>query len=106
MLVSALATACAKGGVTFTVRNAGDSVMAGVVVQVTGKAYPVGDLLPGESKSMTLAPTGESHVEIAQIGNPKLVVDCYFEPGYEGTIEARLTETKVVAVKSQLRLSH
>ena len=101
LLFLMLVTACAKGGVTFTLHNAGDKVISGAVVWITGSAYHLGDLLPGDSKSLPLVTRGDSHIEMAQVGNPKLAVDSHFGPGYQGAM-ANVTQTEVIAGKRQL----
>jgi hypothetical protein len=90
-------------GVTVEVRNVSDEPMRAVVVHVTGGSYALGDLLPGDSRQVAVSPGGESHVELEFQGHPRLVVGCYFEPGYSGTITAEVTPLKVVSVNSSIQ---
>lgn len=86
-------------GVTFVVKNVGNETIRSVVVYVTGKSYSIGDIEPGNSKSVLLNPTSESHVELTFSGHSRLTIDCYFEHGYSGTLAAEITVEKVVTVK-------
>ena len=100
-----LATACepaARGGVAFHLQNAGAQPMRQVVVHVRGRSYAVGDIAAGASASVTLHPRGESHIELAQPGRPRLVVDCYMDSGYTGSIHASATTERIVAVDAKV----
>lgn len=92
-----------KGDLTVVIKNVGAEPMRGVVVHVTGASYPVGVLAPDARKTIVVQPKGESHVEIEQSPGQRLVVDCYFESGYSGTVTANVTPDKVIAVKSEVR---
>lgn len=89
-------------GVDFTLVNAGAQPLLGVRVLVTGRDYPVGDLAPGETKRLRLSPTGDSHVELALAGGRRLVVGSYLQPGYRGSLEARVTADAVLTVKDEV----
>ena len=107
LAVIALATVssdCSSRGVTFTIRNVGNTPLAGVVVRVTGNSYSIGDVLVNQTRSVVVKPSGESHIEIEQAGHQPLVVDCYFEPGYAGDVSADVTTDKVVSVKNNIRI--
>jgi hypothetical protein len=88
--------------VRFTVKNVDGKPLRAVVVHVTGRSYPIGDLEPGAIKTVELSPTGESDIDLSSAGNPRLKVDCYFEPGYGGRISAEVTAIDVVAVQVAL----
>jgi len=90
-------------GVTIEVRNVSAEPMRGVVVHVTGASYPIGDLLPGESRNVAVKPSSESRVELESQGHRRLIVDCYFEPGYNGMITAEVTPLQVVRVNDSIR---
>ena len=92
-----------RQGITVEIRNVSDEPMKGLVVHVTGNSYPIGDLLAGETKSIAVAPTGESHVELEFEGHERLVVECYFEPGYSGLIKVKVTPMKVISVDDGIR---
>lgn len=91
-------------GVAFTVTNVGSDTLRSVTVKVTGRAYSIGDLSPGKSKSINVDPTGESHIELIFSDSRRLMIDCYFEPRYEGKIAAEVTSQDVVSVKDEVRV--
>jgi hypothetical protein len=93
-----------EDGVTFVAHNVGTEPMRSVVVHVTGKSYPIGDLAPGASKSVRVNPTSESHIELSQSGHARLTVGGYFEKGYQGTITADVTTESVVVVRDEVAL--
>jgi len=91
-------------GAKVVVKNVGKVPLHSVVVHVTGRSYPLGELPVGENRSVKAYPTGESHVVIEHVdqssGNKKLPVDCYFELGYRTTINVEITEDSVVKTDS------
>ena len=91
-------------GVTVEVRNVGNEQMRAVIVHVTGNSYPIGDLPAGSSRRVDVSATSESHVELEYQGHDRLIIDCYFEPGYKGTITAQVTALKVVSVNDSVRI--
>lgn len=92
----------ARRGVAFHLQNAGAEHMRQVVVHVRGRSYAVGDIAAGASASVTLHPRGESHIELAQPGRPRLVVDCYMDSSYTGSIHASATTERIVAVDAKV----
>jgi hypothetical protein len=96
-------------GVRVTVRNTGQEMMRDVTVHVTGRAYAIGDLAAGGSRTRRVSPTSESHVEVEftdeQSRRVRLVAGAYFEPGYRGQIDIEIRDGKVVAVKDEVRIS-
>lgn len=104
-LVAAIAAAVLiDDRVMVDLKNVGAEPMLGVVVHVTGASYPVGDLAPGASVRVPVQPKGESHVEIAHSTGQRLVVDCYLESGYTGTLEADVTSAKFVATRNRVKI--
>jgi hypothetical protein len=91
-----------KEGVTVVVENVGAEPMRGVVVHVTGAAYPVGEIATGAKTTVVVNPNGESHVEVEQSSGQRLVVECYFESGYSGKVTAKVSSTKVHSVISEV----
>ena len=92
----------ARDGVTLHLTNAGADTMRQVVVHVTGRSYAVGDIAPGASAAIVLHPRGESDIELAQSGHPRLIIGCYLESGYKGSINATATTERIVAVDSKV----
>jgi len=93
-----------RGGVSVIIRNAGSGPLRSVVVHVTGNAYPVGDIGPGEQKTIRVFATGESHVELEFGNGGRLFIGCYFEEGYQGKITAEVTADRVLRVKDEIRI--
>lgn len=91
--------------VTVTLVNAGDEPLRSVVVHVTGRSYPAGDIAAGGRTSVDVAPASDSHVELTSADGPRLTVDCYFGRGYEGSVTANVTRSRVIAVQSDVRMS-
>ena len=90
------------GGVGFTLNNAGSEALRGVIVEVTGKSYKLGDLPPGGSQTVELNATGDSHIELRFSDGRRLTIDCYFGPGSGGSIKAKVTSQAVVAVEDEI----
>lgn len=88
-----------RNQLTVELTNVGTEPMHGLVIHVTGASYSVGELAPGARKTIPVSPSGESHIELEQSSGRRLVVDCYFESGYSGTISAEVSFARVVSVK-------
>jgi hypothetical protein len=95
-------------GIRVGVRNSDTRTLRSVVVHVTGNSYPIGDLPPGEARSVRVKAKGESHVEISfqdEAGKPRtLVAGCYFESGYRGTVKAEIDSEKVRKVEADVHV--
>lgn len=95
----------AVAGVWVGVHNTGRGVLSDVVIRVAGDSGRVGDLAPGESRSVRVRPSGASHVEIEyrdQAGTPvRLQADCYFERSYRDTVDMDVADGRVVAVRDK-----
>lgn len=96
-------------GVKAVVTNTGTTAMRNVRVEVTGGAYPIGDLQPGEKRSVRVRPKGESHI-VLRYADPDgathaVDVDCYFESGYSGSIAADVADGKVTRIDNAIRLT-
>lgn len=83
-------------GVAFTLDNVGSEPLPAVVVEVTGRAYSLGDIPPGGSKTVQLKAKGDSHIELQLSNGHRLVIDCYLEPAYTGSIRAKVTLQNVI----------
>jgi hypothetical protein len=90
-------------GVTVVVINVGVQPLSVVVVHVTGESYPLGDIQAGETRSVRVSPTGESHVEIEH-SKGRLIVDTYFESGYRGKIAIEVTESEIKRVQHDVQV--
>lgn len=81
-----IALAMARHKLTVTVANDGPERLRQVVVHVTGRSYPLGDLEAGAEKTVGIAPTSDSSVEIEFVDSAgskkRLDADCYLEPGH------------------------
>jgi hypothetical protein len=75
--------------------------MLAVHLDVTGASYRVGDIPPGQNRSVHVRPAGESGIELRYddpIGVAQsLSVECYLEPGYEGFIEIAVRHHQVIS---------
>jgi len=89
-------------GVVVTIRNVGTETLSGVVVHVTGNAYPIGDIQVGSERSVQVSPSGESHVEIEH-SKGRLIVSTYFESGYHGKVSVEVTRDEVKRVQDEVR---
>ena len=93
-------------GVRVTVVNIGHTPMRDIQLIVTGNRYALGNLGAGESRSIRVQPMGESHLEIdysnSQSNNSHLVVDCYMEGGYRGSLKVEVDEGKIEKVTERI----
>ncbi|MES2898923.1 MAG: hypothetical protein V4723_04295 [Pseudomonadota bacterium] len=94
-----------QSGVELTLNNAGPDTLRAVIVEVTGRSYNLGDMPHGSSKTITLNATGDSHIELLFSNGRRLVIDCYFQPGYDGSIKVIVTSQAVVAIEDQITSS-
>lgn len=62
----------------------------------------LGDLPPGRSKTVKVNATADSHIELRYSNGQRLIIDCYFEPDYIGSIDAKVTSHGVVSVENQV----
>jgi hypothetical protein len=92
------------GRVTVTLVNVGNEPLRSAVVHVTGRSYAVGDIAAGGTTSVDVSATSDSHVELTSANGPRLIVDSYFGSGYQGTVSADVTRTRVVNVRSAVQL--
>ena len=89
---------------TVHVTNVGDMEFQSVRVEVTGRSYELGRILPGKEASTVVSPTGESSVKLRAIDLRGDVQNYdtgpYIEPGFVGDIRIKLTYQRLVAVDS------
>ena len=88
---------------TLVVHNVDSEPLHAVVVHVTGNLIPIGDIPAGQSRSVRLSTTGESHVELEHASG-HLAVGCYFEDGYRGRITAEVTRSAVVRAECDVHV--
>jgi hypothetical protein len=91
-----------SGGVDFTLTNVGAEALRGVVVEVTGRSYTLGDLSPGSSETVKLNAASDSHIELRFSNGRHLTIDCYFGATSGGSIRAKVTSQAVVAVEDEI----
>jgi hypothetical protein len=91
------------GGLDVAVVNEGQSPMRALVVQVTGKSYPLGDIPAGSTRTIRVEPAGKSGVEMefhdAEDRLIRLSAGGSFEPGYRGTVTVHVKDGAVVKVE-------
>lgn len=93
-------------GVETVVRNSSPAPMRDVRVVVTGGSYRIGDIPPGESRSVRVKPSGDSSVrlEYTDAGGARSVdLDCYIEAGYSGGISVDVANGAVVRKSEAIR---
>ena len=98
--------ACRPRGITVTIINPDKITIGSLALHVTGHDYPLGDLAAGATVKAKVAPTGESHLEITYRDEggkeTRRIVDCYFETGYSGTIEMKITTHGIADYKQNI----
>jgi len=97
-------------GVRAVIRNTGMTTFHDVHVNVTGRSYTIGDIRPGESRSVRVEPKGKSQIELTfAAGNSTsspLVISCYFGPShYSGQITIDIADGQVVHVENKISTS-
>jgi len=81
--------------------------MDDVIVHVTGNQYPLGSINLNSKATALVSASGESHIEISYSdkGIPRrLVVNCYFEPGYKGRILIELSNGKISKITDNIEI--
>lgn len=103
--VAAFAWNWLSHGIRVTVVNNGPERLSNVVAHVTGNAHQIGDLTVGESRTLRVRPTSESHLELAfddhQGNEHRVNAGGYFEPGYRATIEIAIQDCGIVRNESE-----
>jgi hypothetical protein len=107
-LLTLLSAASCRGrdSITLTLENVGQVPLDSVVVFTTGRAYSVGSIAGGASTRLRIGANGESHIEIEHGAGSRrrLRVGTYFERGYGGKIDVRLTADSIVAIADSIRI--
>jgi hypothetical protein len=97
-----------RPGIKVVTKNTGRAPIRSVILYVTGRAYPLGDLAPDVSKEAIVEPTNESHLEIEFVdeAGSKLRIDAggYFEPGYRATIWVSIKDGAVEANEQRVNI--
>ena len=83
------------------ISNKGSQTLYSVFILLKEHRYPLGDIKPGETKSIVLKPNRESHIEIEhdKKHRKRIKIDCYIEKGYKGKLKIELTSTKLLKAK-------
>ncbi|WP_288377849.1 hypothetical protein [uncultured Massilia sp.] len=81
--------------------NVSAETMHAVTVQVSGRSYQIGDLMPGVVTSVEVEPEGDSHVELRFGANRRLRIDTYIAAGSGDTVIATVTPEAVVTVDTR-----
>lgn len=81
--------------------NVSIQTMHAVTVEVAGRSYPIGDLMPGVVTSVEVDPEGDSHVELAFGEKRRLKIDCYIGAGSGDTVIATVTPEAVITVETR-----
>lgn len=97
-----------RSGVRVTVQNAGTTPLKSVVLHVTGATYALDDIAPGESATMRVNPTGESHLEVEFTDidgqTQRLNAGGYFESGYRGSIRVEIDDGQISEIDENVKL--
>ena len=95
-----------RSGIRVTLTNRGSTPLHSVVLHVTGRSYPLGELGVGTSVKATIKPTGESGLKIEfEDGDGKqqqLDAGGYFEPGYWGTLRVSIKDGAIAENDQQV----
>jgi hypothetical protein len=98
------------GGIQATVTNTGDTDARDVCILVTNGSYPLGDLAPGQSKTVCFHPSGKSHLELEltteQGRRVRLNAGGYFTSGATGTIKVSVKNGTIEHVEHDVKTSY
>jgi len=96
-------------GAEVFIENVGTVPLTAVEVVVTGAAYTIETIPPGETRSVKVYPNGESSLSLAltdEAGqSTQLDVNVYFESGYRGRLDLKVTQSELVEFNHE-PLSH
>jgi len=90
-------------GVAVIVKNVGDRPIQSVVIQATGFSGSLGHIAAGHSKQVDVLPSGKSRFELEHADGPRLIINCYFENGYTGSISIDVAANRLVRKECNLR---
>ncbi len=93
-------------GVRVIVTNKGPQTLHSVSILLNENRYPLGDIKPGETKSIVIKPTRESHLQIehGKTQRKRIKIDCYLEKGYKGEVKIELTSSKLLKVEDKTNI--
>ena len=95
-------------GIEAVIINRGPNEMENVIVRVTGNHYPLGFIGVNSRIGTKVKAKGESHIEISYERNRRnynLIVDCYFEEKYSGSIAVEIENDKIAKITNKILLS-
>ncbi|HZZ81491.1 MAG TPA: hypothetical protein VFE62_23515 [Gemmataceae bacterium] len=96
-------------GIRVTVTNGGPQPLTDVVAHVSGSKHPIGNLAIGESRTVRVLPTTDSHLEVSfrdEIGKSRqLNPGGYFDQHCCGSIKVEIKNGEIVRNEHQIELS-
>lgn len=108
-----LSVGCAEGsiivnqGVVVSVANTGTAPLSAVEVRYTGGTVRVPALAPGAAHHSRIAPTSESHLDLAFTDatgrRHTREIGVFFEPGYTGSVAITVDDAGGVAWRDRIR---
>ena len=91
------------------IQNHGPYEMENVIVRVTGNQYQLGRIGKGSRALAQVRAKGDSDIKISYDRSDKaysLIVDCYLESGYSGSIEVEIENDRIAKVTDKIQLPH
>ena len=106
VLVAGMLSSCA-GGTEVELANRSRVPLEALSVAFTGGSTSPSTLQPGRETTVTLDPTGESHLEVRYLrrGERRLCrVDTYLEPGYRAHFRIEIADASCRVAEAEVRL--
>ena len=99
----ALLTSCGDA-IEVVVQNNGPDVLKDVKVRTYQDSYMLGDIPPGESRSESFDPSGDSNLAISYTSRPEWQdIDVYVTRGVAGQITLEMENGEIVNFDSTVR---
>lgn len=93
VVLAASVAGCAQGP-QVKLSNASAEPLNNVALRFNGGEAVLGVVGPGNTRTVTLSPRGESHLTLVFLDSRdkshEQLIDIYFEPGYQGTLNVRV----------------
>lgn len=108
--VAGLIVCATTRGVSVIVHNKGPEKISNATVHVTGNSYEIGTLIPGQSRTILVKPSGDSNVQIVFMDSRNIQnrvdADCYLESsGSRGSIAIDISGNKISRVEDTTYIS-